>query len=113
MTTPPIVPVPLPPPPAGQIQILGLNMPPMLEVRLLTAVRGLYPELTAGLSDAGAVQAVLRYVATQWLVEWERQQSVDIDAAAAAARAEATATQAAAADAAAAAAAQITASVTD
>lgn len=111
--TGPITPVPLPPPPDGQIQILGLNMPPQLEVRVLEAIRGLYPTLTAGVSDTAAVQAVLRYLATQWLVQWEQRQAADPDAAVSAARSQALAAQQAAADKAATDAGQITQSIAD
>lgn len=38
-----------------------LNVPDLLVPRVLAALRGQYPDITAGLSDIAAAQAVLRH----------------------------------------------------
>jgi hypothetical protein len=63
----------------SRVTVNGLNMSVEMWTRVITAVRGLYPELTGDdvggtpLSDAGAVQAVMLSVLTDWVALYESQ----------------------------------------
>jgi predicted Zn-dependent protease len=60
-----------------RVVVNGLDMSAATWARMVTAIRGLFAE-TAGLSDAAAVQLVMKNVATGWVAAWEeRQASVD------------------------------------
>jgi hypothetical protein len=61
------------------ITINGLTMSTGMGARVMAAVRGLYPELTGDApggtprSDAGALQAVMLSVLTDWVTLYESQ----------------------------------------
>lgn len=80
-------------------EINGLFMSPDTYTRVITAIRGLFPQVN-GFSDAAAVQLVMRDAAISWVAMWEGMQAGNPDAAAAAARQQAMADRASAEDAA-------------
>lgn len=57
------------------IIVNGLAMPTKIFTRVMTALRGLYPTITSGLSDDAAIQAVMRNVVINWVASWESQQT--------------------------------------
>jgi hypothetical protein len=71
------LPNPKPPPLAGGLRttLAGLDMPADLVPRIMAALRGTYPDLTAGLADIPAVLAVIRYWVQQTLADWEAKQA--------------------------------------
>ena len=69
------------PPPAGKIEVNGLWMSPASFARILTALRGLFPDL-ASLSDQGVIQAVMARCLMDWVADWEARSAADPNAAA-------------------------------
>lgn len=64
-----------PPDDPATVTVNGLEMPPALWLRVMAAVRGLFPQETFGLSDAAAVQAVMRGIVIDWLCTWEAREA--------------------------------------
>lgn len=58
---------PVPPP----VAVAGLLVPAPLVPRIITALRGTYPTLTAGLDDDAAVRAVLKFWIAEMLAGFE------------------------------------------
>lgn len=58
-----------------RITVFGLNMDDTIYTRIIAAIRGTYPELTAGLSDSKAAQSVLKIWAVGLVSSWERGQA--------------------------------------
>jgi hypothetical protein len=59
-----------------RVTVNGLDMATATWARVMAAVRGLYPQV-ANLSDAAAVQAVMKNVVTEWVATWEARQKPD------------------------------------
>lgn len=64
----------------ARVNVLGLNMPEAMQGRIIAAARGVYPELTEGLSDARAIQSLLKFWTTELLATWESRQAAPDDA---------------------------------
>lgn len=58
-----------------RVTVNGLDMSTGMWTRVMAAVRGLYPQQSAGLSDTAAVQAVMLDIVTGWLAVWEGRQA--------------------------------------
>lgn len=56
------------------VQIAGADVPGDLAVRIIAAIRGLYPSVVEGKSDVDAVNAMVVEMLTSALVTWEGRQ---------------------------------------
>lgn len=86
---------------SAQIRVVvnGLDMSEAMWARVMAAVRGLFPNQTAGLSDSGAIQALMQHIVIEWVATWEGSQAApDPSAAAKQAQDQAVASRLAAAD---------------
>lgn len=62
-------------PTPATVRMAGVNVPTTLAPRLLAAIRGLYPDLTAGKTDGDALAAWAKWVLTTTLAQWEGRQA--------------------------------------
>jgi len=62
--------------PIPDVQVAGLLVPAPLAARIITAIRGTYEDLTTGLADDAAIQAVLKYWVTNVLASYEASQAL-------------------------------------
>jgi hypothetical protein len=60
--------------PGAAVPVAGLLVPAVLVPRILAAMRGTYPTVTADLDDDAAVRAVLKHWVTATLSAFEAQQ---------------------------------------
>lgn len=59
--------------PDGNVEVAGLRIPGPLALRIVEAMRGLYPTVTGELDGPAAVRAVLKYWVTSTLSTYEAQ----------------------------------------
>ncbi|MDT8915769.1 hypothetical protein [Amycolatopsis sp. PS_44_ISF1] len=60
--------------PTAPVPVAGLLVPAVLVPRIIAAMRGTYPTITADLDDDAAVRAVLKHWVTTTLMTFEAQQ---------------------------------------
>jgi hypothetical protein len=58
-----------------RVQINGLDMSVDTWNRIRGALRGLHPNIPAGMSDAAMIQQVMQYMVIEWVASWEARQA--------------------------------------
>lgn len=61
--------------PMPYVAVAGMRVPAVLVPRIVAAMRGTYPGVTADLDDDAAVRAVLRWWVKSTLTNWEARQA--------------------------------------
>jgi hypothetical protein len=58
-----------------RLKIAGLDLSDVSFARIIAAFRGLYPDLTAGVSDDRALQNAFKQIIVQHVATWESRQA--------------------------------------